>query len=262
MPTLPDPRSISQASTPDPVLRWAHSARGSRLTATEHFEVARQVPELFGRHFLQIGHWGQRNDWLDGSEMLHRAVLTTSALAQAQLPGQARVDAQVLPLASRSIDAILLPHTLEFASSPHTVLREVSRVLSERGRLLILGFNPWSLLALRRWVGLAPRSLPADSHFYSSGRVSDWLVLLDFEITSVRRFNAGFPWLPPRGNSELFSPAALVQPFSEGYLIAAKKRVTPVNLVGRSQRAQVRNLVPVPVANSVRRDVDPDHPTP
>lgn len=256
MQTPPESHSLLQATAHDPVRRWAASVRGQKLTAIEHAEVARQVPDLFGRHFLQIGHWGGGNDWLDGSEMLHRAVLTTHATAI----GQARVDPQLLPLAARSVDAILLPHTLESTSSPHTLLREVSRVLSERGRLLILGFNPWSLLGARRWLGLAPRALPGNSHFYSAGRVSDWLTLLDFEITSVRRFGAGFPWLPPRGGDELFSPAALLQPLSEGYLIAAKKRVTPLNLIGRTQRAQIKPLITVPVASSVRRDVEPDHP--
>lgn len=249
---------MSQLSAHNPVLRWAASARGRKLTALEHAQVSQQVPELFGRHFLQIGHWGLANDWLDGSEMLHRAVLSTQVSAHAQLPGQARVDAHALPLASRSVDAVLLPHTLEFVASPHTLLREVSRVLSERGRLLILGFNPWSALALRRWVGAAPRALPADTHFYSAGRVTDWLALLDFEITSVRRFSAGFPWLPPRSSSEVFSPAALLQPFSEAYLIAAKRRVAPLTRIGRTQRAQVRPLVGVPVANAVRRDAAPE----
>lgn len=250
--------SISQTGAHDPVLRWAMSARGQKLAAIEHAEVARQVPELFGRHFLQIGHWGTANDWLEGSEMLHRAVLSTSA----QAPGQARVDPQLLPLAARSIDAILLPHTLEFASSPHTLLREVSRVLSDRGRLLILGFNPWSVLGARRWFGLAPRNLPSHSRFFSAGRVHDWLTLLDFEITSVRRFSAGFPWLAPRGDNALFSPAALLQGWSEAYLIAAKKRVTPLTLVGRNQRAQVKPFIAVPVANSVRRDAEPESPAP
>lgn len=256
MPTLPDDRSMSQLGAHNPVLRWARSSRGRKLTSIEHAEVARQVPELFGRHFLQIGNWGSANDWLDNSEMLHRAVLATNAVSV----GQARVDAQALPVASRTIDALFLPHTLEFADSPHRLLREVSRVLSERGRLMILGFNPWSLLALRRWVGLAPPSLPVGAHFYSAGRVSDWLTLLDFEITSVRRFNAGFPWLAPRGGSEAFTPAAVLQPLFEGYLIVAKKRVAPVKWVGRTQRAQIRPLITVPIANSVRRDVEPDHP--
>jgi SAM-dependent methyltransferase len=246
----------SSASVHDPVQYWACSSRGRKLAAIELAEVARQLPELFGRHFLQIGNWGQGADWLAQSEMLHRAVLTTTHTGT----GQARVDPLALPFASRSIDAILLPHTLEFASSPHTLLREVSRVLSERGRLLMLGFNPWSLLALRRWVGLAPRALPVNTRFYSAGRVSDWLTLLDFEMTAVRRFSAGFPWLPPRGSNELFSPAALMHPLAEGYLIAAKKRVAPLSLIGRTQRAQVKPLIAVPVAHSVRRNPEPDVP--
>jgi SAM-dependent methyltransferase len=223
--------------------------------AIEHAEVSALLPEFFGRHCLQIGHWGSGEDWLARSEMLHRAVLVTGN----QASGAARVDALALPIESRSIDAILLPHTLESVPSPHTLLREVARCLSDRGRLLILGFNPWSLLALRRHLGLAPRALPADLHFYSTGRVSDWLALLDFEITLIRRFNAGFPWLPPRSRGEPFSPAALVQPLSEGYLIAARKRVAPLNLVARQPRAQVRPLLPAPVANAVRREVT-EHP--
>jgi SAM-dependent methyltransferase len=258
MQSLPDPLTTTAASALDPALRWAGSVRGRRLTAIEHAEVARQLPELFGRHFLQIGHWGAGNDWLDQSEMLHRAVLSTSAVVK----GQARVDAEALPLASRSVDAVLLPHTLEFARSPHTVLREVSRVLSERGKLLILGFNPWSLLALRRWVGMAPRSLPGHTRFFSAGRVCDWLVLLDFEVTLVRRFNAGFPWMAPRSDAERFGPARAMQPWHEAYLISARKRVAPLNRVGRIQRAQIRTLVPAPVANALRRDGGTDTPTP
>lgn len=256
MSSHPDHHSMSQADAHDPVLRWASSTRGRRLAEIEKAEVAQQVPEFFGRHFLQIGHWGLGNDWLTDSEMLHRAVLLTGRLGR----GQARVDAQALPLAARSVDAALLPHTLESAASPHKLLREVSRVLSDRGRLLILGFNPWSLLAMRRWVGMAPAALPKGAHFFSAGRVCDWLALLDFEITSVRRFSSGFPWLSPRADNELFSPAALVQPLSEAYLIAAKKRVTPLNLVGRSQRAQVKPLITVPVANTVRRNAEPEQP--
>ena len=251
-----DKPSMSQIAAQDPVLRWALSARGRKLCAIEHAEVARQLPELFGRHFLQIGHWGEGGDWLAGSEMLHRAVLATTALGG----GQARVQAERLPLASRSVDAILLPHTLEAAASPHTVLREVCRVLSDRGRLLILGFNPWSLLGLRRWVGLAPRAMPLSSHFYSAGRVSDWLKLLDFEISTLRRFSVGFPWLEARATGGVVTPASPLLPMAEAYLMVAKKRVAPLNLVGRSERAQVKPLIAVPVANAVRRDAEPDSP--
>ncbi|ROH91165.1 methyltransferase domain-containing protein [Stagnimonas aquatica] len=238
MPSAP-PASPSKF---DPTQRWADSTHGRRLTSLEREEVARHLPELFGRHFLQIGAWGGEGDWLSGSEMLHRAVL-----AVGKQPGaQARVDAQHLPLASKSVDAVLLPHTLELVRSPHRLLRETSRVLSDRGRLLLVGFSPWGSLAWRRRVGLAPRALPGSSRYYSAGRVCDWLSLLDFEVLEVRRFGVGFPWLPARSDGNPFTPASLFQVFSEAYLVAAKKRVTPLTLVGQRSRAQVKPLIGLP----------------
>ena len=50
-----------------------------------------------------------------------------------------------LPIATQSIDLVVLPHVLEFADEPHQILREVDRVLMPEGRLVIVGFNPWSL---------------------------------------------------------------------------------------------------------------------
>ena len=38
-----------------------------------------------------------------------------------------------LPIASNSIDLLLLPHVLEFSVNPHQILREVQRVLMPDG---------------------------------------------------------------------------------------------------------------------------------
>ena len=59
-----------------------------------------------------------------------------------------------LPIATQSIDLVLLPHVLEFAEEPHAVLREVDRVMMPEGRLVIVGFNPWSLWGMRSALGL------------------------------------------------------------------------------------------------------------
>ncbi len=227
--------------------RWAETQRGQRLVALEHQEVQRLLPDLFGRHFVQIGNWGGAGaDWLKGTAMLHRAVLALNG-AEA---GDVRVDGQRLPLASKSIDAVLLPHTLEQASSPHRLLREVARVLNDRGRLVLLGFNPHSALGWRRAIGMAPRHLPAQGVHYSSGRISDWLHLLDFEVTEVRRFSVGFPWLGPRSEAVPFTPAAMLSPFGEAYCIAAKKRVIPLSLIGKQSRQPAQALLPVAAAAS------------
>lgn len=218
---------------------WLESARGKRLLALEEREMERVLPDLFGRHILQIGNWGGGQRLLSAADMLHRAVLGTLGDADAQ----AVTRPEALSILSKSVDAVLLPHTLEFSPSPHILLREVDRILTDRGRVLILGFNPWSVWGLRRRLGLNYRAFPSGARFHGTSRLGDWLELLDFEVTEVRRFGAGFPWAQPRTVGGPFSISGLVNPMMEAYLIVAKKRVIPLTHVGRLVRAQVRPLV-------------------
>ncbi|SFF43562.1 Methyltransferase domain-containing protein [Fontimonas thermophila] len=220
---------------------WRRSPRGRRLLQIESQELARFLPDVFGRHVLQIGSWGSGSALIASAGTLHHAVLGTagdSAVA-------AVVDPQALPLPAKSVDAIVLPHTLEFSPSPHDVLREVDRVLNDRGRLFVLGFSPWGAWSWRARLGLRHRAFPRGARFYSAGRVHDWLELLGFDVTEVRRYSVGFPWLASRAVGEPWSPASLLAPLSEAYLICARKRVLPMNFVGRVQRAQVKPLVGV-----------------
>jgi SAM-dependent methyltransferase len=221
--------------------RWLRSQRGQRLLGAEQTELAHVLPELFGRHILQIGNWGNGLDLLKSADMPHRAVLGTLG----EFDSQSLVQPEQLPIQSKSVDAIVLPHTLEFSSQPHHVLREVNRALTDRGRLLILGFNPHSLWGWRERLGPRYSAFPAGARFFGVGRLGDWLELLDFEVEQVRRFGIGFPWAAPRSAGEPFSLRNLINPFMESYLIVAKKRVLPMSLIARLPRAQVRQLVPV-----------------
>ena len=68
-----------------------------------------------------------------------------------------------LAMASDSVDAVLLPHTLEYEPDPHEILREVGRVLSGEGHLIVLGFRPLSSWGLRhlfaqRRISAGPRT--------------------------------------------------------------------------------------------------------
>src|SRR5262249_45753596 len=154
---------------------WLRSPRGRKLIALEEREVGRVLPDVFGRHALQIGSWGRDGQLMDKAETVHRAVLGTVGDGQSA----AVIDPEQLPLPAKCVDLVVLPHTLEFAHSAHNVLREATRVLNDRGRLLILGFNPWSAWALRARLGLRYRAFPAGAHLNSVGRLADWLELLD-----------------------------------------------------------------------------------
>jgi SAM-dependent methyltransferase len=227
---------------------WLRSPRGRKLLALEERELRRVLPDLFGRNVLQVGSWGRGRQLLESSEMLHRAVLgTVPGLGAAALS-----DPERLPLQDKSVDAVLLPHCLEFSRSPYPVLREANRVLSDRGRLIVLGFSPWSFWAWRQWFGLRYRAFPPGARFISLARLSEWLELLDFEVCEARRYGVGFPWRRPFSD-EAGGLARWLRAGSEAYLVVAKKRVIPMTLLGRPQRAAVRPMlggVTVPGAQS------------
>lgn len=228
--------------------RWWATPRAQRLVGLSRMALAERLPDVFGRELLQIGCWGG-HVMVDAAATLHRAVLGAPLSAGAQ----AWMEPEALPLPADSIDGVLLPHTLEFCGSPHQVLREVDRVLNDRGQLFILGFNPWGSSAWRsrlRW----PRQRPPDGiRLTRVGQLEDWLALLDFEVTEVHRFSAGFPWLLPSSDGATVWWRWLLQPFQEVYLLSARKRKLPMNLLPRPQRAQPRSLIGAPVA---RRDAN------
>jgi hypothetical protein len=60
---------------------------------------------------LQIGRWG------DGGRCLRGGPHTASTLDRARRsgPGAIRADYDALPIATNSVEAVLLPHTLEHA---------------------------------------------------------------------------------------------------------------------------------------------------
>lgn len=225
---------------------WLSSQRGRRLLELEQQEVRRVLPDVFGRHLLQIGSWGHGGQLLAGSETLHSAVLGTVG----GLGAQALTEPERLPVLNKSIDAVLLPHTLEFARSPQSVLREVNRILTDRGRLFILGFNPWSGWGFRQALGLRHRAFPQGARFHGVGQICDWLELLDLEVVEVRRYGVGFPWLESRSDGDPFDVGSLTQPLAEAYLLVAKKRVIPINRIGKVQRAQIKPLIGVPASEA------------
>lgn len=227
---------------------WLRSPRGRRLLDLEQSELGRVLPDLFGRHLLQVGSWGRGASLIAASQMLHSAVLGTVSGFDAE----ALAEPDALPLPNKTVDAVVLPHVIEFARSPAAVLREANRVLTDRGRLLVLGFNPWSFWGLRSRLGLRYRAFPRGARLVSVAQMRDWMELLDFEVCQLRRFGVGFPW-SAHGEGE--GPWVL-RPFeglAEAYLMVAKKRVIPMTLVGRRLRAAVRPLIGgVPVGEAHR----------
>lgn len=230
--------------------QWLTTPVGRYVQNWEQKKIDGMVTNVFGYHAMQIGQpqW----DLLRANRMPHKG-RTHSCLQQAQSTPDAAWDISLyaepesLPLESQSIDLLILPHVLECSNSPHQVLREAERVLMPEGRVVISGFNPWSLWgAHERIPGLDP-IVPVPAHMQVSlGRLKDWFKLLTFEAD--------------RGHFGCYAPACVSArwlarwSFMESagdrwwpvcgavYVVSAVKRVAGMQLVGRSWKESKRRV--------------------
>jgi hypothetical protein len=96
---------------------------------------------------------------------------------------------------------VILPHTLEFEADPYGVLREVDRVLAGEGKLLVLGFAPWSLWGLR--AGVTRRGFPPGSgaRCRCVACAIGWPVL-GYDLLETRQYLFELPWGEPRDGTQ------------------------------------------------------------
>jgi SAM-dependent methyltransferase len=232
---------------------WFAYGAGARLADAERELLERLSEDIFGYHLVQVQDFGHGLGTFRQCPVKNRSLLDQCGDRVADASACAR--GEQLPLASDSVDLVVLPHTLDFALDPHQVLREVERVLIPEGRVLIVGFNPFSLWGLwrlaLRWRG----TVPWCGHFLSYRRIVDWLGLLGFDVeyTDVRAFappfrHEGWPrrllWLERLGRH--------VWPMVAGvYAVRAVKRVSTVRPI-RSPWAGLRVLSPQAIEPSAR----------
>ncbi len=243
------------------VSAWLKTPVGQRVCALERKYISDALAHVFGWQLLQIGHWGSAQEGDDGllveSRTQQKSVVarqldsftpSVGVTANGSRPARivSRIDA--LGIASDSVDAVLLPHTLEQEPDPHVVLREVERILMGDGQLIVLGFRPASFWGLRHL--LARHGYPPGAErLISEWRVRDWLKLLGFEVVDAQRFLFTGPWGQAAPGSQRFFEIVgkRAWPFLAGaYLLKARKRVysvTPVRLTWRTRTGVVGGLV-------------------
>ena len=225
---------------------WWAGALGRALVRAEAELLAEALEEVFGWELLQIGAWGAERELLAGARTRRQTLVAPGELA-------ARADILArpaqLPIVSDAIDAALLPHTLEFATDPYAIVREVDRVLLADGQLLVLGFRPWSLWGLRA-LGTRSGYPPGMRRILSERRVREWLSLLGYEVVASVSYLYSTPWSrrfePCQGNERMLR-RSLFNPLPAGaYLLKARKRVftlTPIRPRFREKPAVLGGLV-------------------
>jgi SAM-dependent methyltransferase len=220
---------------------WLSSPPGQYVLKWQQAQFDHIVSDIFGYHALQIGLpqlQGLKENRMplqmilraphDRPHEQHAATWQTIS----GLPDK-------LPFANQSIDLVLLPHVLEFTDDPHSVLREVNRILMPEGRVVISGFNPASLWGLRQYCShlIGQPYLPREGQFIDLLRIKDWLKLLDF---SVDRGRFGCYRLPLRSESGMSKMGFLEKAgdrwwpvLGSVFMVSAIKRVSTLTMVGR-----------------------------
>jgi SAM-dependent methyltransferase len=239
---------------------WYAGPSGARLGAAERELLSGILPDMFGYHLVQVG-LPDGHDWLGGSRINHHILLD---LARTNGSGE-RSDAGLfaaadrLPVASESVDVVVLPHTLDFHPRPHAILREVDRVLIPQGYVIILGFNPVSLWGLSRVFMTWHKQMPWRGQYYTQTRLRDWLALLGFDCTPRQ----GVFFRPPFANEKVMQKLMFMERFGQRccpfisavYALTARKRMstlTPIRPRWRTQRKLVG--VAEPTARNMHRD--------
>jgi SAM-dependent methyltransferase len=223
---------------------WFDTPLGRYLLEREQTCVDQMVSDVFGFNAMQLGM--PERDFLRANRIPFR-------FAAAREKGAAlNTDLCYLPLASQSIDLIVLPHVLEFDSNPHQILREVERVLMPEGHVVISGFNPWSLWGLWRVLRKTRREYPWCGKFISLPRMKDWLALLGMEVTAGRLCC----YAPPVNRAGWPEKFRFMEPAGDrwwamgggAYFLQAKKRVHSMRLIAprwNETLAPAKSMAPV-----------------
>jgi SAM-dependent methyltransferase len=227
---------------------WLATCLGAYVQSCEQVLYDDAVADIFGFNAVQLG--------LPGVDLLRNCRIQYH-LSASHLHGDLRCDFGQLPLATHSVDLLLLPHVLEFSENPHQTLRDAERTLVPEGHMIISGFNPVSLWGVR-YLFCKRSGYPWRGRFISLMRIKDWLALLGLEVVAGRmacyapplrseRWLARLDWMDHAGDRWW--------PMMGGtYFLVAKKRVAGMRLIRPSwgSRSIAQVLVPRPTQSTQR----------
>ena len=248
--------TIRPESSPRAALEewYSATALGHRLRGQLVKDMKVILDQWFGYNLLVIGP----NANMPISEMTRvRRVIQTLAPKQQLRKDYTGVYAhdEELPLASETIDVVVVINALDLSAHPHQLLREIHRVLTPHGHLLIIGANSWSFSGFwHRLVRLGSGFRSAAVRGPGPRRLEDWLNLLEFAVAPVRHKLV----IPAAGTSRwtrwlIDVDAWLVDhniPFGSTYMMFADKLVRGNTKMHSFERARAR-LMGLSVSNPV-----------
>jgi SAM-dependent methyltransferase len=155
--------------------QWLTTPTGRGMLIHEKKCMNVKLRELGGYQLLQVS--------ADNHVLFHKSLAANKVLLSLTTPVKSCTyqilgDAESWPIATESINVLILHHALDMVENPHMFLREATRVLAPGGYIICCGFNPWSVLGLKRLFNPKIRK----GNYISARRLKDWFQLLGFDV--------------------------------------------------------------------------------
>ena len=228
---------------------WFATDLGRAVLTAEQSLIERSLTNCFGYHLLQLGIDSDLNFFRDCRvQRCFKAGPVLPKIVSPQSSAFVQCNFEELPFETDSLDVVVAHHVVEFADDPYAMLRELYRVTVPEGRVVLVGFNPWSLLGARMVMGRWKGSEVWRNHWLSASRLQDWLQLLGFAVEST---DYGFHHLPMQRTAR-WAPAGAAWarhlPGGGIYMITAIKQVAKFIPMRPLRMRPVSVLAPLPVA--------------
>lgn len=236
--------------------QWLSQKLGRLVIQAERAILGSLLTGTYGKHAILIGVPAQE-ELLKLFDFPCRSLLAPS-YSQLQELRVIESSFHELPIASGSIDLVVLPHALELVDNPRQLLAEACRIVKPEGHLIICGFNPFSLWGLKK-IFRQQESIFSALHFLKMRLVKEWLNLSDFEL--VKETTTFYR--PPLQNQQILKKLQFLEqlgsqchlPVGGVYILMAKAKViplTPIRLRWKQTLAKVAvpTTIPGPTARN------------
>lgn len=201
------------------------------------------LEKMFGYHLLQLGGCKDVN-FISNSPVSHKIYFdfdVVDSIYDSTVQG----NFADLPFLENSIDVVLAPHFFEHIDDVQEALSEIYRVLIGEGHIVVVGFNPFSLLGIANKLKLTS-IIEKKSKPISMGRMISLLHRFDFEVVNVKTFF----FRPLIKNSAILKKMTfmeivgqiLLPKFGGIYILVAKKKIislTPIKHYSQNKRKLV-----------------------
>ncbi len=219
----------------EPLVQWFLTAKGQQLERMERDLLEPQLIRHFGSYIV---HYNPLVQMPVAPSIRHQVSLGDKSL---------QVDMQCTenkwPIAADAADVVLLQHSLDFAASPHDVLREAAHCVRPGGHLIIIGAHAWSFFGLYRFC---TRGVWKHAHCLPPARITDWLGVLGFSLE--KRCFAAYP--PLLSSTGLQSKLAWLEryavnkkiPLGGCYMLVARKMVHGMHPQSQKSKISVQKI--------------------